>query len=356
MGLGEPAVGVGDPLVGQALEEGVEILVVAAYPPCPEAGGQEDGVDPVRFAVAEHSPYQLRRYRETIADLFIRNLFAHQAFGEVQNHGLGTDHQFDGIADAIADLVALQHDRLEQRAQRLQQRITGGRRPARALRRQNGLHPFGVVSDVGRFAGGEDGLDFVGGQWVVQRLQLRTSEVRGRTGHHQQAAVVPVCAQLIQEHHLVGEDVGRVTAIVVEVAQLGVQKTWRPRRRHHPTRPHLGDVLPGAVHPALPLLGPERLLGAGRHVVDHRVPDRSGVLQQVYVDVPESGCEHVQIDWPGIVHVENRCRAVRNHQCRVTDGAVGGGPQGDHHDVQVAFWSGHPVLDRIAGLKEPVKP
>jgi hypothetical protein len=46
--------------------------------------------------------------------------------GKSRIHGLGTDHQFDGIADAVADLVALQHDRLEQRAQRLQQRITGG--------------------------------------------------------------------------------------------------------------------------------------------------------------------------------------------------------------------------------------
>jgi hypothetical protein len=58
---------------------------------------------------------------------------------------------------------------------------------------------------------------------------LTASEFRRRPGDHQQAVVVACCAHLVEEHHLVGEDVGRVTVVVVEVAQLGVQKARRPR-------------------------------------------------------------------------------------------------------------------------------
>jgi len=70
--LGERAVGVIDPLRGQALEEGVEELVVAADPPGAEPGGQEDAVHPVGDGVAEHRPHQLGRDREPVARLLVR--------------------------------------------------------------------------------------------------------------------------------------------------------------------------------------------------------------------------------------------------------------------------------------------
>ena len=98
-----------------------------------------------------------------------------------------------------------------------------------------------------------------------------------------------VGAHLVEEDDLVGEDVGRVAVVVVEVAQLGVEEARRARGRDHPGRADLRDVLAAAVHLALTLLGAERLLGAGRHVVDHRVPDRAGVLQHVHVDLAEVG-------------------------------------------------------------------
>src|ERR1700753_4072570 len=87
VGLGEPAVGVGDPFVGQALEEGVEVFVVAADAPCLETSGQEDGVNPVRFAIPQHGADQLRRYREPIPDSFVGNPFAHGSFREVEDYG-----------------------------------------------------------------------------------------------------------------------------------------------------------------------------------------------------------------------------------------------------------------------------
>ena len=94
---------------------------------------------------------------------------------------------------------------------------------------------------------------------------------------------------LVQEHDLVGEDVGRVAVVVVEFAQLRIQEARRPGRRDHPRCAHLRDVLPAAVHLPLPFLRAERRLGALGHVVDHRVPDRPRVLQHVHVDLAEVG-------------------------------------------------------------------
>ncbi len=188
------------------------------------------------------------------------------------------------------------------------------------------------------------------------RVQLRTSEFGRRPGHHQQAVVVAVAAHLVEEHHLVGEDVGRVAVVVVEVTQLGVQETRRAGGRDHPGRPDLSDVLTGPVHLALTLLDAERLLGALRHVVDHRVPDGAGVLQHVHVDVTERVGQHVEIDRPRVVHVERRRDAVADHQPRIADRAVGGRAQRDDHDVQLALRAAEPVLHRVGGLEEPVKP
>ncbi len=102
-----------------------------------------------------------------------------------------------------------------------------------------------------------------------------------------------VCPHLVQEYRLVREDVGRVTAVVVEATQIGVEEARRAGRRHHPRRTDLSDVLAAAVHLALTLLGAERLLRPSRHVVDHRVPDRARVLQHVHVDVAEISVQHL---------------------------------------------------------------
>ena len=200
--LGEPAVGVGDPLVGQALEERVEVLVVAADPPRLEPGGQEDRVDPVRLVVAQHRAHQLRRDREPVAELLIRNRFAHNAFREVEHHRLG-----DRAAVRPGSRCRRRSDRSgimigsNTRAQRLQQRLAGSRGAQRAFSAgEHRRHPLGVVGDVVGLAGGEDRLDLVVGQRMGQRIQLRASEIGGRSGNHQQAAVVPVGAHLVQEH------------------------------------------------------------------------------------------------------------------------------------------------------------
>ena len=164
-----------------------------------------------------------------------------------------------------------------------------------------------------------------------------------------------VGTHLVEEDHLVGEDVGGIPVVVVEVTQLGVQEARWAGRRDHPCRPDLRDVLAGPVHLALPLLNAERLLGALRHLVDHRIPDRTGVLQQVHVDVTELIRQHIEIHRPGVVHVEGGRDAVVDHQRRIADRPVGGRAQRDDHDVQLTLRTAEPVLHRIGGLEEVVK-
>ncbi len=165
-----------------------------------------------------------------------------------------------------------------------------------------------------------------------------------------------VLAHLVQEHHLVGEDVRRVAVVVVEVAQLRVQEARRAGRRDHPGRADLGDVLAAAVHLALALLGAERFLGALGHVVDHRVPDRARVLQHVHVDVAELRGQHVQVERPRVVHVEHGGGAVGDHQAGVADRAVGRCAQRDDHHVEIALGAADRCLTESVVSKNRWKP
>jgi hypothetical protein len=76
----------------------------------------------------------------------------------------------------------------------------------------------------------------------------------------------------------------------------------------------------------------------------------------VHVDVTERVRQHVQIHRSGVVHVEGRGDAVGNHQRRIADRAVGGRPQRDDHDVQLALRPADPLPHRIGGLDEPMEP
>ena len=75
----------------------------------------------------------------------------------------------------------------------------------------------------------------------------------------------------------------------------------------------------------------------------------------MHVDLTEVGGQHVEIDRPGVVHVERHRLAVGNHETGVADGAVRGSPQRDDHHVEVAFGTADAVLHRISGLEELVE-
>ena len=246
------------------------------------------------------------------------------------------------------------HYRFESFAQRLEQGCTGGRRPARFLGGKNGSHPLGIFGDVARFPSCEDPLDIGIGHRMGQRDQLGALKIGNRARDHQQAAGVPVQSHLLQEHHLVGKDVARVAAVVVEEAQLVVEEAGRARRRDHPGCVDVGDVLPAAVHAPLALLDGEGLLGAVWHVVDHRVPDGTGVLRHMHIDMAEFG-QHVQSEWARVVHVEDGRDAIGDDDAGVADRAVGRCAQRDDHHVQIALGPAHPMLDGVLGLEEPVE-
>ena len=206
------------------------------------------------------------------------------------------------------------------------------------LRRQHRCHPVGVVGDVGRLAGGEDGLDLLGGQRMAAAnsvvVPVKSAVDPGIISRPRSWPLVRIWSRntIWSGKMLAGSPWSSLRS-----RSSGSRKHGGPADGTTQVAPDLGDVLAGAVHLALPLLGAERLLGARRHVVDHRVPDRAGVLQQVHVDVTELVRQHVQIDRPGVVHVESRCRAVGNHQRRIADRAVGGCAQRDDHDVELAL-------------------
>ena len=75
----------------------------------------------------------------------------------------------------------------------------------------------------------------------------------------------------------------------------------------------------------------------------------------MYVDLPEVRVHHVEIDGPGIVHVERDGLAVVDDQAGVPDRAIGGGAQGDHHHLEVALRPADAMFHRIGGFEEPVK-
>ncbi len=70
---------------------------------------------------------------------------------------------------------------------------------------------------------------------------------------------------------------------------------------------------------------------------------------------PNSACQDVKVDGPGVVHVERDGLSVGDHQPGVADGTVGRGAQRDDHHVEVALGAADAVLHRVGGLEEPVE-
>ncbi len=152
-----------------------------------------------------------------------------------------------------------------------------------------------------------------------------------RAGQQNDRVVGAVLRVFLDEHLLVGEDVAFVTEDVVELPERVVEEAWRPGDREHPRRLEVVDVAERPVELPIPLLLAERGLGGLRQLVDHRVPDRTGELQQVRVNVAELG-EPGQVGRARVVLVEQPDAVVLDPQRRVADRPVGrGGERLDHH-------------------------
>lgn len=62
--------------------------------------------------------------------------------------------------------------------------------------------------------------------------------------------------------------------------------------------------------------------------------------------------DDVEVDRPGVVHVETGGLSVGDDQPGIADGAVGGCAQRDDHDIEVALGSADAVLGGVDGLDE----
>ena len=202
--------------------------------------------------------------------------------------------------------------------------------PGRALLRQHDGLSLLVSLEVGALAvGGEELPD------VVDRLLHFDGvlcDVGFRPRQQDHAVVVALLGHEIHEHLLVGENVALIAEDVVQLPQVVVQEARRTRDGEHPTRFDVLDVAQRAVQLALPLELAECRLGVGRKVIDHRVPDRAGELQQVRVYMAEFG-ERGQLRRTRVVLVEQaHAVGVLDPDRRVTQWAVRGRRHRlDHH-------------------------
>ena len=100
------------------------------------------------------------------------------------------------------------------------------------------------------------------------------------------------------------------------------EENRRPGGRDHPGGADLLDIAAGPVHSALPLLLTEIRFRPGRNVVDHRIPDRAGELQEVAV-VRSEPLQQRNVTGTSVVLVEHPRAAVAEHQrVRLDDPAV----------------------------------
>ena len=136
-----------------------------------------------------------------------------------------------------------------------------------------------------------------------------------------------------EERPLVREDRQLVAADHVEVPQLVVEEGGRPGAGDDGTGVDRLDVSHRPRELALDLGRAQRPLAVVGHVVDHRVPDRTRVLQPMQVD-RAVGAQCRQVGRAAVVLVHQPRDAVGHDHRRVAAGAVGDRDLGVDRDRQ----------------------
>ena len=113
--LGVEALGVLQPLLVEALEPGVDVVVVRAAPVRREAHRQEQLVDPVVDAVVDEVVDELARDGELVARVLVGLRPADDALVEVDDDLLVLAIEEDRLVDAGADHVGLLEERIPPR-------------------------------------------------------------------------------------------------------------------------------------------------------------------------------------------------------------------------------------------------
>ena len=153
--------------------------------------------------------------------------------------------------------------------------------------------------------------------------------------------------QALNHEALVGEDriVGVVDVIPAE--ELVIEEAGGSRRGDHHTGRNDLDIsgctreLCGAF-----LLG-KRLSGPRRHLIDHRVPDRTAELQEADIDCALHQ-KAIGVCGAAVIQVQEALYAVVDEQRGITNGAVCGGCEGLHDDAEatVAYRDARLRLDK----------
>jgi hypothetical protein len=146
-------------------------------------------------------------------------------------------------------------------------------------------HSVGAISRSGchQFCAlvGEDGVDVSVGYWVGR--DDRVTDLDRGAGDVQHAITFAVVEHL-EECGLVGEDRQLVTVDHVQAEQVRVEETRWTGARHNSACVDLFDKSHCTGELGIDLGCALALLLRDVHFIDHRIPDRAGVLQPVQID------------------------------------------------------------------------
>ncbi|HVD89141.1 MAG TPA: hypothetical protein VNB91_09635 [Jatrophihabitantaceae bacterium] len=308
--LGEPALGVVEPFLGQTFEEDVDEFVIGADALRGESAGQEQAVDPVDFVIVNELFEVGAAGAEAIPHLLpcvLPQLAGDEVDDEIDIAAfcvLGREP--DSAIDACRHVVRF----LQQRGEPLLQDrddVDFGVGPGGLDRFDGGLGPGLVVTEVRRLIG-EQFLHLGVGHRMLDRAS-GCYDIGHRSGQHQPSLAVASFGQPLEKDDLIREDVRLVAEDVVEPPQLLVKKAGRPSGWEDIGGCEFLDVSQGSVELSCPLLPPERLLGALGQLVHHGEPDRTGELDQVGVDRAEfEKCR--QVGRPRVVLIQQPLLAV----------------------------------------------
>ena len=265
------ALGVLQPLLGQALEPRIDVVVVGTLARRAEAHRQEELVDPVGQPAADARLDEVARDREPVA----RRLVALRErtdlpLHEVRHDLLVAQVEHDALVDSGADQVGLFQERIPPRLE-LREDVEPRPLPRPALR----LDHLELARLVGLQVGDlvlEDRVHLRGWQGMLDLEPVRRQDAPGSRQHELALELAPF-AHVVEEHGLVGEDVVWIVMQVVELEELRVEEARRAGRRHRPAGRQDLDVAVGARHLRHALLVSEHLERLLGELVDHRIPD-----------------------------------------------------------------------------------
>src|SRR5262249_44182702 len=145
--FGIPALGVHEPVGRQALEEGVQVLVVGPDPARTEPHAQEQAVDPIGLMVSDQSLNQGALDPELVTALFAGEKANLSGWEVDENRQVLADAEQDGAAYACPDVAGQFKQGLEPGLE-LGEHVHPLGRPTAFLRRDAFLHPRGVTAKV----------------------------------------------------------------------------------------------------------------------------------------------------------------------------------------------------------------